>query len=372
MIQYAYQVRFNTPAFLGDANHAGQWRTPPFKALLRQWWRVVHAPNVNFDVDALRRDEGRMFGVAADGGNSRKSMVQLRLSKWEMGEMDSWQRDDRLPHPEVTNAQGNVMNIGVQLYLGYGPLAFGDTGRRAQNGAPVRDTILNRNPLRTAIADDACQLLRVIVCCSDHEEIRRAAELSAWFGTLGSRSRNGWGSFQFEPHRNTPPIPPLTASTLAKVLRPLNECLQLDWPHAIGADEQGPLVWKTSPTENWREVMKDLARGKIAFRTQPGLSFENTAQGQFAKRHLLAYPVTHHKVNGAGWDNQGRLGNQLRFKVCNDGNHWYGVMVHLPCGLPTHMRDALPVNQRNALGETALKTWQLVHNVLDQHFDRVG
>lgn len=34
-----YQLRFQTPAFLGNAQQQGQWRTPPFKALLRQWWQ---------------------------------------------------------------------------------------------------------------------------------------------------------------------------------------------------------------------------------------------------------------------------------------------------------------------------------------------
>jgi hypothetical protein len=30
-----YTVRFTTPAFLGNAEQAGQWRTPPFKAMIR-------------------------------------------------------------------------------------------------------------------------------------------------------------------------------------------------------------------------------------------------------------------------------------------------------------------------------------------------
>jgi len=38
-------VRFLTPAFLGDAEQNGRWRTPPFKALLRQWWRMAYAAN---------------------------------------------------------------------------------------------------------------------------------------------------------------------------------------------------------------------------------------------------------------------------------------------------------------------------------------
>ena len=60
MIERSYHLTFNTPAFLGNAEQAGQWRTPPIKALLRQWWRVVYAaehPN-GVSVDAMRRAEG--------------------------------------------------------------------------------------------------------------------------------------------------------------------------------------------------------------------------------------------------------------------------------------------------------------------------
>jgi CRISPR-associated protein Cmr1 len=38
MTETSYTVRFVTPAFLGDADQKGRWRTPPFKALIRQWW----------------------------------------------------------------------------------------------------------------------------------------------------------------------------------------------------------------------------------------------------------------------------------------------------------------------------------------------
>ena len=63
------------------------------------------------------------------------------------------------PDPEVTNREGQAMQVGAQLYLGYGPLTFGDTGRRNQQGRPVRDTVLNANPRRTAVgevAEEAC------------------------------------------------------------------------------------------------------------------------------------------------------------------------------------------------------------------------
>ena len=40
MKTFTYTLSFTTPAFLGNASQQAQWRTPPVKALLRQWWRV--------------------------------------------------------------------------------------------------------------------------------------------------------------------------------------------------------------------------------------------------------------------------------------------------------------------------------------------
>ncbi len=277
----------------------------------------------------------------------------------------------RLPHPEVTNQQGDVMNIGAQLYLGYGPLTVGDTGRRNQQGRPISDTSLNQEPKRTAIADKASQVLTVIVPDSDLGEISHAMALAAWFGTLGSRSRNGWGALQIEAKGDTPAIPALTAARIADVLRPLDQCLKLDWPHAIGTDQDGPLVWRTKTAGSWRDVMKELARIKIAVRTRPALSLANVPEGRFAARHFLAYPITHHKVNGDAWGNKGRLGNQMRFKVAKQDGQWQGVIVHLPCRLPGEMAAALSPQQRNNLDATARAAWQAVHAVLDQNANRV-
>jgi len=85
MHELTYQVSFNTPAFLGNAEQQAQWRTPPFKALLRQWWRVVKAPQLErpFNVDELRTAENLLFGAASDDGaeKSHRSLVRLRLTK---------------------------------------------------------------------------------------------------------------------------------------------------------------------------------------------------------------------------------------------------------------------------------------------------
>ena len=360
MQKLTYEVRFVTPAFLGGADQSAQWRPPPFKALLRQWWRVVHGPKVNYNVNSLRRDEVLMFGSASDdtGAASGKSKVLLRLSQWKEGGMKTWQGCGTVFHQEV--GQGG-RDVGADLYLGYGPLSF-ERGQGTVLGT-VRDTGVQR----TAIEPETEKAeLTIVVPDELEEEIRLAMQLSAWFGTLGSRSRNGWGALQIIPKTSTPAIPELTRPALNGLTRNLGQCFDLDWPHAIGSDEKGPLVWRTAPKASWREVMKELAKIKIAFRTS-GFPFPNgNPDGRFNDRHLLAYPVTNHKVtlwlDEYGKDTK-RLANQVRFKVVKEYDDGYqGVIVHLPCALPGDLASkpgSLPNKQKQ------LDIWKKVHGFLD-------
>ncbi|MCX7673545.1 MAG: hypothetical protein N2Z63_08105, partial [Thiobacillaceae bacterium] len=84
-----YTVRFNTPAFLGNAEQQGQWRTPPFKAQLRQWWRVAYAADHGFRITVadMRCEEGLLFGNAWLDKAFCKSLVQLRLDRWDTGKL---------------------------------------------------------------------------------------------------------------------------------------------------------------------------------------------------------------------------------------------------------------------------------------------
>lgn len=87
---YRYQLRFTTPAFLGNASQQGQWRTPPVKALLRQWWRVAVAQELGYSAERLRQREADLFGVAADGGDSHQSLIRIRLGQWSEGKLKDW------------------------------------------------------------------------------------------------------------------------------------------------------------------------------------------------------------------------------------------------------------------------------------------
>lgn len=353
MYKDEYKISFNTPGFLGDAEQKSAWRTPPFKALIQHWWRVVVAKEHHYDWKKIRESEGRLFGHAwLDNGSwAMRSRVRIKLEQQNPGTLSKWVNSpvsDKITHPEVKDRNtGNLRPMAPETYLAYGPLHFRDG--------------LTHAP---AIKANETNRLTLIYPKEYQEIFNDGMQLIHWFGTLGGRSRNGWGSLHiqgdgFQGNQTLKAAIPLFHS----ITRSLSECLILDWPHAIGTDDQGLLIWQTPERDNWQLVIKDLAQIKIKFRTD--LPFPNTAPGGFEQRHLLAYPVTHHKIND--WGNTGRLANQLRFKVVRTaGNNFTGIIVHLPCALPSEMSQGLrntPTNQQQ------IEIWQKVHNSLNSQRD---
>ena len=331
-----YRIRFLTPAFLGDADQGGQWRTPPFKAQLRHWWRVAHAAGDGFRVDtaaAMRRKEGMLFGNAWLDEGSCQSLVQVRLSGWNTGKLTSWQGKEgaSIFHPEVKQTN---YKVGPQAYLGYGPLDGRGGTRFAEK-------------VKAAIAPDENAVLSLRFPDEDEYagEIMDALALMHAFGAVGGRSRNGWGAFSLSPEEDAP----RPSTDMGRFFRPWQQALGQDWPHALGEDKTGPLVWFTEPRADWKEVMRDLAIIKMGLRTQ--FVFEER-QGDQKKgrvmihaspqaRHWLAYPVTNHPVSSwdrrkLPWDDKiSRLPNTIRFTARSAGNRRLrGVIFHVPCSPP--------------------------------------
>ncbi len=354
MITKAIQLEFATPAFLGGANQSGEWRVPPFKALLRQWWRVARAGQLGYSPDCwkqIREEEGRLFGHAWLKNNgdawASRSQVQLSLGEWQPGNRSSWLANDPGPvHPEVGD---HGRPVGATLYLGYGPLNYSQGSTR-----------LKTPP---AIDAHASSTLKLRFPASFEPEWAVISDLWHWFGTIGGRSRNGWGSLRIATQPNAIP----SRRALTPVLRPLSDCLKLQWPHAIGSASDGrPLVWLSrQPFTSWELAMKHLAEIKISFRT--ALGFAGTG---LSKRHFLGYPITHHNIHS--WGNNARLANQLRFKVIQESP---GVLrclaFHLPHSLPSSLRQSLPEHEKRNVDHLQLEAWQTVHRILSENMEQL-
>lgn len=337
MLTRSYRVRFVAPAFLGNAEQSAQWRTPPFKALLRQWWRVARAAGGKIDVRTLRTEEAALFGAVGDE-HARRSAVRIRLSAWSPGRLRSWDRLEAEPvtHPEVARAGGRV---GPHLYLGYGPLTAGASGTR-----------LGEKMSSAIDAGGSADLHLAFPEAADARRIDAALALMGAFGAVGGRSRNGWGSFTLEPTGETPPLPTNAGES---VLRDWRSALSEDWPHALGRDDR-PLVWQTAPQPDWMRAMRSLAQARIRIRTEEFPFTSGKGASAPEERHWLAYPVTNHDVKPWG---KLRLPNTLRFRLrpTQDGRV-IGVIFHMPCLPPSDFRPDPRVLEA---------IWARVHETLD-------
>ncbi len=352
MKQPAYKLSFTTPAFLGNAEQNGQWRTPPFKALLRQWWRVAETAGQRPVTADIRRREGELFGQAADEGTTA-SRVKLRLD-WRGGTAPKarWKGLAPISHPEVTHKPG------ADLYLGYGPVDVGGTLKR-ETYIPAGES------RKLSLGFPAAEAPRF-------EEVIRLVHL---FGALGSRCRNGWGSLHFEQGG-------LSAEELTALFDPANragrdwlrrfsrgwkDALDTDWCHALGKDDAGLLLWRTEAMQKWEDVLMTLAEVKIAFRTQ--FHFKGGGRhSTLCDRQLLSYPVTNHPLDAWG---DARSANQVLFKVFPTSGGYVGLVAHLPHSLPEPLVRRLSSADRPGLNAREQQVWSGVHAVLNDKLTRL-
>jgi CRISPR-associated protein Cmr1 len=359
--QLHFTLRFLTPAFLGDAEQNGRWRTPPIKALLRQWWRVLNWSKAQQDWRSMREAEGRLFGNAWLEKDCRpahcKSPVRMRLDpSWARGTLSTqrWPKD--FDSVQTTRSGGSVP---ADLYLGYGPI------QRSRGNTTMR----------TAIEPEATAKLRLLPPHEHSQEIAAALALIQWFGAIGSRSRNGWGSIWLDAKGETPPLPPLRRSErlLDAVSRNWSDCHTLDWPHAIGSDDDGPLIWCTEEFGNWRQAIGALANVRLAVR-RAAKTIRNPG-GCAAALHYLGYPAgtgtqNPWKLEVADKRDTLRLASPLRFKVAPAGGGVRGIVFHVPCAVPAAFLDQVRNHSDRAWLANAANlrnAWQRIHETLDSN-----
>lgn len=327
MKKLEYTVRFNTPAFLGNADQAGQWRTPPFKALLRQWWRVAYAAEKQFkaNVATMREEEGVLFGHAwleddrDQKGNkvaARKSQVRIRLlNTQESGE--GW----------AVGTQHGVQPLSDGLDTSYAWFGLIKRG----NGLP------NRTGVKAGQAESVRQL-HLAVPDEQEKRMREVMSLIHAFGLLGSRSRGGWGALHIEGKE--PSVATVSAADIQPYTRSLADCLQEDWAMSLATDEKGLCVWESETEfDSWDKAMKFVA----TYRKQVRAALKH---GKDLRPAL-------------GFASPGRMASPLRWKVMASQPEKLIVRVFaLPHCIPEDGGKRLSLQELQS-------AWKTVSNTLD-------
>lgn len=327
--QLTYRARFTTPAFLGNATQDAQWRTPPFKALLRQWWRVEYAAQHAFriDLDQMRHDEGLLFGHAwldkdtdEAGRNvaARKSLLRLRLV-------------------DAQTPTGAAWSKGSQK--GISPLPKNDSTSYAWFGLIERGKNVPDRTAITASGDESSRMLLLAFPTEHTEFFQRTLSLIHAFGTAGSRSRGGWGSVHLDsPDQEGKPDPGLDIGRFAEYSRDWRVCLEDDWAMSLARDERGLWIWHSRKTfSQWHEAVRAIAAERKSIRER--LDKPRRPVLGFAKKERMPSP--------------------LRWKVVRSAS---GELLVRAFAMP----HRLPNENRASLNTAAVRsTWQEIADRLD-------
>jgi CRISPR-associated protein Cmr1 len=340
MTELTCEVEFLTPTFLGGADQNAELRAAPFKNLLRQWWRVAFGYQFSKWQDMLSAEDDLFGSVRSNSAGAGKVRISFTGNEGNYEFSNNAMALGTTHHPEAGN-NANGMNVDNALYLGFGPITY-------QRGQKPKRYIVPGSKARLAV-----------ICPKGHitTTIITVLQYINSFGTIGSRSRNGWGSLALSGEGFT--SQPLTNFPV----RPLPELLAArEYPSSLG-EENDLLCWEIIGQQggDWTIVMQHLAEFYMNLRT--GV---NIAPQGLQKRHILGYPVTHHYIDSWGGRN-GRMPSQLRLMVKrNLQGNLVGRILHLPHKLPRQW-------DVNRLG-TELSVWREIHRKLDQNnqLQRVG
>ena len=327
-----FKIEFLSPTFLGGADQNAELRTAPFKNLLRQWWRVV---NGTLTTDELRKQEGSLFGTVLGEEGACSSQVRFHLVPDETFQLSEEIRSiGKLHHPEVK------VPVDRLLYLGYGPVFLGKmegklvpkSKRYIQPGSTVSFILFVPKQKKKMFND----ILKII---ND-------------YGTMGSRSRNGYGSLSVTDENTYSDYD--MSSFVYHVQDFFSQVNDKQYPHGLAKDDKGILCWEYSEKiRDWQDIFKYFSDVYMKARTQ----FPFKSHHVLEPRHILGYPAgTKHAVNEWG-GNRGRMPSQLRLMVKRKRTgQLVGRILHLPHKLPKPWNPELG---------SELEIWKQVHAFLD-------
>lgn len=165
-----------TPMFLAGADtRKPELRGPAIKGAMRFWWRAIHG----FDPH-LPKNEGAIFGFTGEG--SHKSSLILKV---EGGDLAAYITSESLPrHNFQVKRYNKIYDLNILEYIAYGIYTYDNATKR---------NVFDRSYIKPGYS------FRLAIQMRNNDrlkEIIQALQYFCWFGALGSRSRNGFGSFK--------------------------------------------------------------------------------------------------------------------------------------------------------------------------------
>lgn len=246
-----FECELITPMFMyGADGKKPELRPPSIKGAMRFWWRAM---NGHLPIDELREKEAAIFGGSE--GDGKKSSFSIRIQNEKITPvLKSW------PRSHKTDGINTHRQIDILDYLCFGPMQYDKNSKSNQ---------FSRNSINCG---STFHLLISVKNEKLKEEILQTLSLLNCFGSLGSKSRNGFGSFKYQ---NT---------DLTKKL--IQSLIKTSEVKAFSSFNGNVKLFKTKQDfDSWDDALAEIG---IAYRTSK-LNLEN--KHNYDKRQYIGSPI---------------------------------------------------------------------------------
>ena len=325
LITSSYRIEVLTPMFLGGADQNAELRAAPFRNGLRTFWRLA---NKQADIKL----ESEIFG-RVHGNQASKSFVQVQVIEIRN---EFYQRDYEMGLGTMQNKEARNGQVSRAAYLGMGPVHF------------------NGKFTKTAFMPSSTFELRIRYPKQYDDIMKKTISLFLQFGALGSRARNGWGSFQATPINGSPL---LTVDELYKLFGLDYKSIIKNgkkYPNALGLQNNRRCLWKIGEFNSGNAALTKVAEEYMKFKQH----FPMQAGGPH-DRHLLGFPLTNHHLA----DRNARMPSQFRIFVKRENNNVVCYLHHIPHTISSELLARFDVN-------TQIQIFDKAHMYLNNLFNQ--
>jgi len=279
-----------TPMFLGGADgQTPELRPPSIKGLMRFWWRAI---NGHLSIKDLKDGEAKIFGASDE--KIGRSKINIRLKPHKLSSSN-----DRLPsHPIKVTTSRKSFKINILEYLAYGTYEY----KKGQGNIFVREYIKPNQKFSVSI----------FFVDNLEKEIINVFQILSTFSGLGSRSRNGFGSFRILSINDN-------SNNFYLNLKKGKYTSELPRYSALS---QNMRLWKTNEGYNsWDEALAELGK---AYKDARG-NIER--KHHYEKRQYIGAPIIVNKKQKSKLD---RHSKPYFMSVHYEGNEYVGYLLYLP------------------------------------------
>jgi len=290
-----FDLEVVTPMFLGGADaKTAELRAASLKGLMRYWWRALQAES---DMEILRKKENDIFGSTDKGGSFAIRMVYTDLR----GIKESFPR-------HLVPVEGKDFKINILEYLAYGTYDY----VKGKGNVFSREYIQPNKRFKL-----------IITIRGRKEEILRTFYIFSLFGGIGSRNRNGFGSFDvlnkaeaFLPLKTDYSIDnPYESSNLSKLVKKVDS-----QPYTCFSTQTK--VFKSKELfDSWDTAMAGV--GKIYREARLKLEGKHI----YEKRQYIGAPIIEKKVTRSFLD---RHAKPYFIKIDRESGKYRAYILYLP------------------------------------------